>query len=230
MNVKRFLAILLSLAFALSLISCEVYKPALEFEEDSESEGEKKPGSEMDNDPTNDFTVTLRLNGEPYKPTVSLNVYWSDGYDVYVAPVDEEGVARIDGLDGDYKVTLSTVPLGYAYDSNSYEATNFERNIYLDLYDLNPISGKGSGLYSCYQLGDTGIYSVTISEEGEMAYFEFAPKLNGTYTVESWASVTDDEINPIAIAYYGSSSYKHSPYEVEDLGAVEALQETLFTP
>lgn len=220
MKVKQLILVVLSLIFVLSLISCEIYNPPLEFEKDSESAETVLPGGELDGDPTNDFTVTLRVNGELYKPTVAINVYWSDGYDVYIAPVDDNGVARIDGLDGDYQVTLSTVPLGYAYDSNSYVATNFERNIYLDLYDLNPVSGRGSSLYSCYQLSGTGIYSVTITEPGEQAFFEFAPQTNGTYTVESWASVAEDEINPICVAYYGSSSFKHSPYTVEEVGVV----------
>ncbi|MBE6647601.1 MAG: hypothetical protein E7611_08220 [Ruminococcaceae bacterium] len=220
MIFKRILLFLLTVILATSLFSCEEYKEGLRFEGESVTEPAPTPGGEMDADPTNDFTVTLYLNGKPYKPLVGLDVYWSDGYDVYVAPVDENGVARIDGLDGDYHVTLSSVPYGCAYDSNSYVATNINRNIILDLYDLNPVSGKGSGLYSCYQLGETGIYSVTVSEPGEMAYFEFAPQMNGTYTVESWASITEDEVNPIAIAYYGSSSYKHSPYTVDDVSTV----------
>ena len=69
-------------------------------------------------------------------------------------------------------------------------------------------------------MSDTGIYSITVSEPGELAYFEFAPKMNGTYTVESWASTSEDEINPICTAYYGSSSYKYAPYTVTDVGQV----------
>lgn len=218
-KLKTALCILLALLLSGVLVSCGEYKPALEFESEEEST-EKGSDNAFDDDPDNDFTVTLRLNGKAYRPQIGINVYWSDGYDIYIAPVDENGVARIDGLDGDYQVTLSTVPTGYAYDSNSYVATNLERNIVLDLYDLNTVSGKGSGLYSCYRLSETGIYSVTVSEAGEMAYFEFAPQVNGTYTVESWASVSEDEVNPIAVAYYGTSSFKHSPYTVEEVGTV----------
>ena len=178
MILKRICAMLLCASLACALASCGEYKGALEFEE--ESTEAVTPGGVLDDDPTNDFTVTLRLNGKPYKPSVGLDVYWSDGYDIYIAPFGEDGVARIDGLDGDYHVTLSAVPAGYAYDANSYVATNLERNVTLDLYDLNSVSGKGSGLYSCNRLNETGIYSVTISEEGEQAFFEFAPQINGT--------------------------------------------------
>ena len=216
--LKRFLPIFLALICACSLFACGEYRDAVDVGNNGQI-GDKNEGVE-DNDPTNDFTVTLRANGEAYKPTVAINVYWSDGYDIFIAPVGEDGVARIDGLDGDYKVTLSTVPQGFAYDPNAYTATNFERNVVLDLYDLNAVSGKGSGLYSCYRVSGTGIYSVTVTEPGEMAFFEFAPQTNGTYTVESWASVTEDEVNPICEAYFGSSSYKHSPYIVEEVGQV----------
>lgn len=217
--MKRIFLLLLCLSLAVALLSCGEYKPPLEFEEGKSTESTGEEGT-LDGDPTNDFTVTLRLNGKAYKPQININVYWSDGYDIYVAPVDANGIARIDGLDGDYKITLSTVPAGYAYDTNSYVATNLERNVILDLYDLNSVNGRGTGLYSCYRLSETGIYSVTISEAGEEAYFEFAPQYNGTYTVESWASVAEDEINPIATAYYGSSSFKHSPYTVDEVGTV----------
>ena len=215
---QKSLALLL-VVLMLFAVSCGEYKPPL-LNDGEESEDGAETVPEMDDDPTNDFTVTLHLNGQPYNPTVAIDVYWSDGYDIYIAPVDKTGVARIDGLDGDYRVTLSAVPHGYAYDSNSYAATNFNRNIILDLYDLNAVKGAGTDLYSCYGLSGTGIYSVSITKPGDLVYFEFAPQLNGTYTVESWASVADDEINPICTAYYGTSSYKHSPYEVQDEGAV----------
>ena len=206
----------LALMLTLCLIGCGEFKSAVNVGEDSESSS-KDNGQGMDNDPTNDFTVRLRLNGEDYIPDVSLDVYWSDGYDIFVAPIEEDGVARIDGLDGDYRVTLSSVPYGYAYDANAYTANLLNRDVVLDLYDLNSVTGKGSELYNCYALSGTGVYSVTVSEPGEMAYFEFSPQASGTYTVESWANVTEDEINPIAVAYYGSASYKHSPYTVEDV-------------
>lgn len=217
---KRITSAVLILSLCLAFFACGSYKAAIDIGGGRAESTDKAEEGVQDDDPTNDFTVTLRLNGEIYKPTAAINVYWSDGYDIFVAPVGEDGVARIDGLDGDYKITLSTVPSGYAYDANGYTATNIERNIYLDLYDLNVVKGKGTDLYGCFDISTTGIYSVTITEPGEMAYFEFAPQTNGTYTVESWASIAEDEVKPIAIAYYGSSSYKHSPYTVEGLGAV----------
>ena len=79
---------------------------------------------ELNDDPTDDFTVTLLADGQPYTPRMEMYVYWNDGFSIHTAPVDKTGVARIDGLDGDYRVSLSAVPNEYTYDPNSNIATN----------------------------------------------------------------------------------------------------------
>lgn len=215
---KKLALAVLTLFMLTFLFSCGSYNPALNSDSDSQS-GSGAVQPDMDDDPTNDFTASLRLNGQPYTPLVNINVYWRDGYNIHIAPVDESGVARIDGLDGDYQVTLSNVPHGYAYDPNAYKATNDQRNVTIDLYDLNVITGGGDGLYESYRMNSTGIYSVTVDQAGDRTYFEFAPQINGTYTVESLVDVHDDGVNPICMAYYGSSSYKYGEHTVTDVGA-----------
>ncbi|MBR2929735.1 MAG: hypothetical protein IKC32_00765 [Clostridia bacterium] len=219
MNIlKKLVCLALLLSLCLSVVACGEYKPPVI------PDGDKDPiiGGEMDDDPTNDFTVTLRLNEQPYKPTLAIDVYWSDGYDIFVARVDENGIARIDGLDGDYNVTLSSVPSGYTYDTNGYVATNLDRNITLDLYELNFVTDGGDSLGNTKKFTSTGIYSVTITEPGQWVYFEFLPEMNGVYTVESWASITDDEINPRAIEHIGSaaSGYFFDQREVTEVSTV----------
>lgn len=212
--IKNLICMALILASVLSLFSCGEFKPA--------TGGKLPEGSvpqpPLDDDPTNNFTVQLRVNEKPYIPTVKMSVYWSDGYNVHIAPVDSNGLATIDGLDGDYSVTLSNVPSGFAYDPNSNIATNDNRNITVDLYDLNMLRGSGTGLYQCYQINDTGVYTVTVKDAGELAYVQFAPQMNGTYTVESWVNTVDDDVSPICMAYLGSSQYKYGEYRVTDVG------------
>lgn len=227
-QLKRILATLLVLVMSLSTLACGEYHAAIGGGGNKLPEGSAEQPT-LDNDPTNDFTVRLRINGEAYIPTTAINVYWNDGYNIHIAPIDSTGTATIDGLDGDYKVTLSTTPSGYAYDPNAYTATNDERHIIIDMYDLNLVMGAGAGLYSCFSISGTGVYSVTIREEAmdtdgdgsliQNVYFEFAPQMNGTYTVESWANTVDDEVNPICIAYSGSSAYKFDPTRVTTVGA-----------
>lgn len=226
--LKRILAALLVLVMSLSTLSCGEYHQAIGGGGNKLPDGSVEQPT-LDNDPTNDFTVRLRLNGEAYIPATAINVYWNDGYNIHIAPIDSTGTATIDGLDGDYKVTLSSTPSGYAYDSNAYTATNDERHIIIDMYDLNLVMGAGTGLYSCFEISGTGVYSVTIKEEAvdsdgdgsfiQNVYFEFAPQLSGTYTIESWANTVDDEVNPICTAYLGSSAYKYGAYTVTDVGA-----------
>ncbi len=221
--LKKILSLSLICAMLLSLLSCGEYKPSQGGNQGNGSgSGNRPDGSEdssgLDGDPTNDFSVQLRIGDRSFVPTVAVNVYWSDGYSVHSAPVDETGRAVIDGLDGDYRVTLSTVPYGYAYDPNAYLSTNDNRNIIIDMYELNPLRGSGTGLYQCYQINETGVYTVTVNEPGQLSYIEFAPQINGVYTVESWVNTVSDEASPICMAYLGSSQYKYGEYRVTDVG------------
>ena len=225
MNVmKKITAFLLLLSVLFSMLSCGEYHQATGGAGNGGSGGTtpKPDGSvdqpTLDDDPTNDFTVQLRLNEQPFRPTTAVNVYWNDGYNVHIAPVDESGFAVIDGLDGDYNVTLSSVPSGYAYDSNAYTATNDNRNIVIEMYDLNLLRGSGSSIDDVYQISTTGVYTVTIDSEEDFSYIRFAPQINGVYTVESWVSVVEDEVSPICLAYLGSAHYVYGEYKVTDVG------------
>ena len=227
-NINRIIAMLVACVMLLaSLASCGEYKPATDKGNGGSSNG--NGGSQsfpdgsvdqpaLDDDPSNNFTVQLRLNEQFFVPSISINVYWNDGYNVHIAPVDSAGCATIDGLDGDYRVTLSSVPSGYAYDPNAYVATNDNRNIVIDLYDLNMLRGSGTGLYECYQISNTGVYTITITEESQLSYIQFAPQTNGVYTVESWVNAVDDDVSPICMAYFGTSQYKYGEYKVTEVG------------
>lgn len=174
----------------------------------------------MNDDPSDDFVVTLLADGAPYSPRMDMSVYWSDGFSLHSAPVGEDGVARIDGLDGDYRVTLSAVPNEYTYDPNSNIATNDNRSITLNLYTLNRLSGSGTGLYDCYQFRKTGVYSAVIESPEDAIYFQYAPELSGTYSIESWADTTADNINPYVDVYGGSSQFKYYLRTTNDGGTV----------
>lgn len=228
---KRILALLLVMA-TLLLSSCGEMKKAvndLPGNNNSKLPGGSVEQPELDDDPTNDFTVRLRVNEEEFIPQVAINVYWNDGYNIHIAPIGNDGVARIDGLDGDYNVTLSTAPSGYSYDPNAYVATNDNRNIIIDMYDSGAINAKETSLYGAIRVNTTGVYTVTIEEDDldvnedgkrvDVAYFEFAPQTNGVYTIESWVNVVDDDVNPVCLAYLGSAQYKYGEYRVTDVGA-----------
>ena len=175
---------------------------------------------ELNDDPTDDFTVTLLADGQPYSPRMEMLVYWNDGFSIHTAPVDKTGVARIDGLDGDYRVSLSAVPNEYTYDPNSNIATNDNRNITLNLYTLNMLAGSGTGLYDCYSFSKTGVYCAVINGPEDGIYFQYAPDGSGTYSIESWIDITEDNINPYVDVYYGSTQWKAYEKTIDDGGAM----------
>lgn len=226
--VQRMILLLLVFITLFSFCSCEgiyiapggaIVKPgAGGGSGDGEGGGIEQP--EMNDDPTDDFTVQVLVNGEPYSPRMEMAVYWSDGFSVHAAPLNKQGVARIDGLDGDYRVTLSAVPNEFTYDPNTNVATNDKRNITLELFPLNILSGGGTGLYECYSFSKTGVYSAMIYSPDDTIFFQYAPETNGVYTIESWIDTTADNINPSVDIYGGSSEYKFFMEHRDDGGPV----------
>ena len=216
-DFKRILSLFLAVAMLFSLFSCGEFKPS-----QGGGSGFKPGGSgsnpNLDNDPTNDFVVQLRLGDKAFVPTTNVEVYWNDGYSIHTATVDSTGRAAVDGLDGDYRVTLSGVPSGYAYDPNGYVATNDNRTIIIDMYELNTLRGVGTGLYDCLSVSTTGVYTVTLNGPDDFIFIEFSPRTNGVYTVESWVDIIDNDVNPICTAYYGSSQHKYDPHKVSATG------------
>ena len=202
-SIVRIIAFILVISALLSTASCGSYQGATGVQGGGSGGGSGSGGNEggsqqptLDGDPTNDFTVTLTLLGESYTPRMDMSVYWSDGFSMFSAPVNKQGVARIDGLDGDYRVTLSAIPNELCYDPNSHIATNDDRNITVELYPLNRLSGRGKTFYDAYSFNVTGVYSAVIEKPGDKIFFHFTPKTNGVYTVESWCDVTKDDVDP----------------------------------
>lgn len=227
-NLKKILCLMLVLLTLFSLVACEgqiIHGGGKGSDTSSDTDTNTDIDSSftppvMNDDPTDDFTVTLMADGQPYKPRMDMLVYWNDGFSLHSAPVDENGIARIDGLDGDYRVTLSAVPNEYTYDPNTNIATNDQRNIILNLYTLNRLAGGGTGLYDCYSFRKTGVYSATIDGPDDGIYFQYAPDRSGTYSIESWIDVTADNINPYVDVYYGSSQWKAYERTIDDGGAM----------
>jgi len=220
---KRLTSLLLALIMLFSLASCggEYTGPLGGLGGGGGDGGGDNPNQpELNDDPTDDFTVTLKADGKPYSPRMEMYAYWSDGFSVHSAPINKEGVARIDGLDGDYRVTLSAVPNEYTYNPNENIATNDERNIIVELYTLNMLTGGGTGIYDCYNFKETGVYCAVIDSPDDAIYFQYAPTTNGVYTIESWADTTEDNVNPYVDVYGGHSQYKYYINTTDDGGAV----------
>ena len=239
--MKRIFAALLVLTMMLQLFSCEgIYTPPIEPptdpcppHADTDKSGvcdkcgaiveipEEPNDGEESGEP---FTVSLVYDGEEFIPDgdEAIFVQWTDGYTYHTAEL-VNGVASASGLDGDYRVTLTNVPDGYAYNPNIYIATNDNRDTRIELHKISKIRGAtsstGSSLYNCYNISGTGIYSIEIKRSTQVVYYEFRPTRRGTYTIESWVDITDNSINPSIDVYRGTFAAKYFSYTLDDGGA-----------
>ena len=217
---------LLLLSLVLLLAGCVEYQPAVNPSGRPSDSGESKPPvvtdeeGNVDEDP---FTVTLTVDGKVYIPSEEhpISVQWNDGYSIHTASIGADGVARIGGLDGDYRIRLTAVPEGYAYNPNAYVATNNDRNLEIPLYKLITTRGQGDQLYNSIGIKSTGLYCVELTSASQEVFFEFAPSESGTYSVESWMDTVENTINPMA-NYYGANAAFKQFQGLVDGGGVES--------
>ena len=211
--MKKILIKLLCILLVISMVSCgEVVgpDPDTNIGPDTNNGGTDQGGSEEEQpeEKPASFTVSLSYNGQPFIPEEKLEARWFDGYSYRTAPFGEDGVASVEGLDGDYSVSLSALPEGYTYDPNRYSASNSSPNVVVELYALSkPQSNSGSGKNYYTQsinLNKTGYYRATIKKAGDVVYFRFIPPKSGTY---SFRSLLDEKANNVnAILHYFPSS------------------------
>ncbi len=213
---------LICLTAVMLLVSCEEYSPAIKDPSHGSDQLTDSTDSPDITDEGDEFTVTLRCGDKNYAPLDSqpISVQWNDGYALHTAPVGKDGVARISGLDGDYRVTLSEVPIGYGYDPNIYKATSDEdgRNVTIELYRLNTTRGRGDKLYEAISIRNTGVYCIDIEDADDQVFFQFEPAEGGTYAVTSWMDAVANTVNPTARYYGANPSYKELQAIVDDGG------------
>lgn len=223
-SLKSAVALILVIMTLFLLCACDEYQYASKVTDKKDGTDATEPPEStqppMNDDPTDDFVVQVLVNGEPYSPRMEMSVYWNDGESVHVAPLNENGEARIDGLDGNYRVTLSAVPNEYTYDPNSCVATNDNRSVTLELYPLKFLSGSGTGIYDCYKFSGTGVYCAVINKPEDAIFFEYAPAAEGVYTIESWMDTMEDSVNPYIDVYIGSTQWKQYEKTTDDGGPV----------
>ncbi|MBQ9116802.1 MAG: hypothetical protein IJY04_07235, partial [Clostridia bacterium] len=222
---KRILCLALALTL-LFLASCGEYKPAIKDpdatggDNSSGGEGSGGEGGGADTTPIDDaFTVTLSVNGVKLVPSAGIYAQWTDGFSFHRAEFDAEGIAKIGGLDGDYRVTLSSVPDGYTYDPTAYVVTNDEKSVDIKLYKLGRTSGTGLNLYeNIITLNSVGVYRTEFTTEGQVFYYQFYPRESGLYSIESWVDTTANKLNPSLDIYNGSTAYKVFSHTLDDGG------------
>ncbi len=219
-QLKILMATLLVLCLLLSAASCGTYQGPISRPNSSETTSETNPEQGTDQGNDTSFSVSLSLNGKPFIPTEEepFNAQWTDGFSFHSATFDENGKAVMEGLDGDYRVTLSSVPSGLAYNPNIYTANNENRHIVIELHEVTKTRGDGKSEYDCISLNAPGVYQVTLHGENDRVFYEFHPRENGQYSVESWADVNANDVNPRLDVYTGTFAAKYYAYELDDGG------------
>lgn len=220
----------------LALTGCGDFKPPVG-PDDPGGNNPVQPGGPDDptpgeDDPTLDedtFTVVLLYrDGRNWKrfipdPDEQIVAIWTDleGNGVYPGVLGKEGVASRTDLDGDYKVTLQTVPDGFAYDPNVYEATNYNKHVEISLFSLTKDYGSASNAASgntqrmpqpydnnyAFELPGTGTFRFQLESSTQSSFFYFRPNRTGVFSIQSIADITENKVNPILDIYQGTFAF-----------------------
>lgn len=247
--MKKFSLLLASLLFAVCLAGCTEYRGPVSGIKPGDNPGNTQgttpgnnPGTNPGDNPggqtqENVFTVSLVYDGAPFVPENSkpVNACWYDinGFGVHTAAFNDKGVAEITGLDGDYRVTLSGLPvrlnrLGepveYTYNPNAYTVTNDDRSVNIELYEVSATRGEGTNFYEKAIEIDSfdKAYRAKVSHDGQTVIFRFIPNVHGVYSLTTFADVSANLINPVLYVYMGTVGYVNTaPVDIIDGGAEE---------
>lgn len=238
--MKKFLLIFLSFLISIGIAGCTVTPP---------NGGDKPPVVEPpivdpnpppvdpgDNDDT-PFTVSLwevsRNAPFPIFSSDGTTALWTskDDGSVIEVPFNTDGVAEAEGLDGDYAITIDSLPEGYAYNPNAFTATNDERSVVIPIYEISKASGAGTGWYeNSLNLTKTGaVYRLTLNSASQKIYCTYAPPVTGEYYIESWADITANEINPRIDVHNANKGWIETDRVMESVNSTEDAACSVFT-
>jgi len=226
--MKKLLLNLLSLLLVFALVSCGTVQAPHPDKGDGPDTGDggDKPSGGDNTDVGFTFAVDLVYNGAPFVPTdydenAETQAQWTDGHAYHTALVDSSGHASVDGLDGDYTVTLIGLPEGYTYNPNITKATNNSPNVTIQIYKIIDTGRKsGSNMYEqIIEITRPGAYRATIKKASSIVYYQFAPTESGTYSIESWVDANYGNVNPILHIHEGTSAWKNPNPIVVDGGS-----------
>lgn len=221
--MKKLIALILAAALLLlSLTGCDgIYKDIWQGPDDIPTNDPEKP----DNPSTGEksvFTVKIIFDDELFTETAGIEAQWQSATSVHRAAFDPaDNIAKIEGLDGDYSVTLVGLPDGYMYDTNVYKATNNNRNIEIEIFEHVTTRGEGSGPYNCIGINRLGAYTAEVDSARDTVFYQFSPTRAGTYVIDTICDVMANEVNPAIDVYVGTFANKYYSHTV-DSGASEA--------
>lgn len=217
--MKKVLVLILSLLVAIFCVGCGYTTEA----EDSSNTGTPPVTTPGDGDEDAViYTVSLVYNNQSFRPTETIYARWIGDEGVYEAEFDVFGVAKHSGLDGDYRVTLSSAPSGFTYDPNNIYTDNDHRDIKINLLKLitpSKPNGDGSDIYEgAIQISQLGTYRTIIDKRfsgsrsdeqnaNGRVFFSYKPLASGVYSIESWVDIVTNQVNPIVDRFNGTFAF-----------------------
>lgn len=223
--MKRFLSLILSFVLIALFAGCDgVYTPPI-----SGTSDQSQSGGGGDGETQTEFTVTLTLDREQFIPyymsenvpdSERLTCHWTGTGGTYSAAFDDEGVATVYGLDGEYQVTLSNFPStmsNITYDSNSYFADNDHTHVEIEMLHIIPLTGAGT-MYNAIPIRYEGVYRTVIKSADSPVFYEYFPQNAGSFSIESIVDITANDVNPSVDIYYGTTAFKNFYRTLEDGG------------
>lgn len=230
--------------FALVLAGCGIYTDAVETPGSGAGSGGSSSGGGSTS--SDGYTSTVSIvttekdeDGEtvyvPYTDTDGITAQWMslNVASVQTAEFNSSHYASLSGLDGEYQVTISGLSSTYSYNTNAYTVSNNSREVVIVIYEVTvpraTSSRAGTSLAYAYQISDMGVYRTTIETEGQVVWFKFSPTQSGSFSLSSWANATEDLVDPVLTAYFGSSSWinTNNPVTV-DTGGTAGIFTTNF--
>ncbi len=233
--MKKIIAFTLLLLMLFAVSACTEYNPAVDpFETGKENEGSNVNGTSEEDESKEDgdvsdesessgeeedppFVIKVTFGGEPYLPDMSLSddealkVRLTDGQSYYTERLGEDGTLTVEGLDGDYTVTLLDLPkkIGknrITYDPNIYTVSNDQREVEIELLPITITVGDGYEKNEAIKLKGTGVFRAEIESEEQVIYHMFTPKNSGIYCIESMMDISAEMYNPKLEKYNGNAA------------------------
>lgn len=157
----------------------------------------------------------------------------------HLMPLNEDGKAVCPGLDGDYKVTIPTLPYGFTYEPNENYVDNITKKIEIQVYKvlksnetLRQIKLGNDNVYfkNVEVYKTTGAFKVTLKNKDDRQMCAFVPSKQGTYSLRTLVDVTQNKINPLLSVYTGqlTGGFVYHFQDKDDGGAENTYTKNIF--